>query len=380
MQPGSDREEGRAAAATFARGVAADVEDRDRAQRPSADGWRHLAEWGAHGLIAPRAVGGRELCLPDALPLYEGLSEGCADGGLIFSLHAHTWGCTEPILRFGSPAQRDQWGRSLASGRAIGALAVTEVRSGSSAFSLECHARRAGDTWILSGEKSFVTNGPLADVVVVLARTSDGPAMQAMTAFLVESGDPGLVRGAPLDTLGLRTCPIGPIRLDNCIVSDARRLGAVGSGAALFLDAMEGERIGMAAMHCGVLTRQLERCVRRARTRRVGGTPLAQRQAVTHRIADMRVRLESARHLARHAAELRAAGRSAAAEAAMAKLVSSEALVAGSLDSLRLFAAEGFLTGSEVERAHRDALAALSYSGTSDIQRVVIGGVLGLRA
>jgi alkylation response protein AidB-like acyl-CoA dehydrogenase len=255
---------------------------------------------------------------------------------------------------------------------------MTEPDSGSDAYALRTRAERTGDGYVLNGSKTFVTSAPMADVAVIFATIDPSLGMWGITAFLVERGTPGLRIGRAIDKMGLRTSPMGEIFLEDCRVPAEARLGPEGAGARIFNSSMEWERSAILASHVGAMERQLEECLQYARERRQFGQPIGKFQSVANRIAEMKVRLETARLLLYKVAWLKQAGKPAVMEAAMAKLYLSECFVESSLDAVRIHGGYGYTTELEVERDLRDSIGGTLYSGTSDIQRNVIARLLGL--
>jgi alkylation response protein AidB-like acyl-CoA dehydrogenase len=288
------------------------------------------------------------------------------------------WACETPIVRFGSEEQRRRYLPGLADGSLIGAHAISEPGSGSDAFSLRTSAQARGDEYVLNGAKTFVTNGPVADVFVVFATTDPARGFAALCAFLVDRETPGLSLGQPLHKMGLRTSPMSEVFLDDCVVPADRLLGRPGGGMAVFNSSMEWERGCILAAGVGSMQRQLERSVAYARERRQFGKPIGKNQAVSHRIADMKVRLEAARMLLYRLGWLMDQGRSSPLDAAMTKLFLSESLVQSSMDAVTVHGGYGYMTEYELERDLRDAIGSRLYSGTSDLQRNVIAGHLRL--
>jgi alkylation response protein AidB-like acyl-CoA dehydrogenase len=202
--------------------------------------------------------------------------------------------------------------------------------------------------------------------------------MGGITAFVVEEGTPGFRVSRKLDKLGLRTSPMGELIFEDCFVSEENRLGKEGAGASIFNSSMEWERSSILASHIGAMERQLETSIRYARERRQFGQSIGKFQSVSNRIADMKVRLETARLLLYKVAWSKKVGKSAVMDAALAKLYLSEAFVQSSLDAIRIHGGYGYMTEFEVERDLRDSIGGTLYSGTSDIQRVIIARWLGL--
>jgi alkylation response protein AidB-like acyl-CoA dehydrogenase len=256
---------------------------------------------------------------------------------------------------------------------------MTEPGSGSDAYGgLKTSAEKRGDHYVLNGTKTFITNAPVADLMVVFATVDPAKGAQGITAFLVERSAPGLSVIGPIAKMGLTTVPMGQVILENCPVPAAQRLGREGSGVAIFTHAMEWERAFILASAVGAMERLLETCIQYARRRQQFGQPIGKFQLVASRIVDMKLRLETARALLYKVAWLKAQDRSAFLEAALAKLYISESWVASCLDAMQVHGGYGYLTEFEVERELRDALGSKFYSGTSEIQRLIIARCLGL--
>jgi alkylation response protein AidB-like acyl-CoA dehydrogenase len=341
------------------------------------DGWKKCANFGVLGLFFPQAYGGQEAGgLGTALAL-ETLGTICPDAGLLFALSAQMWSVQMPIWRFGTEAQKSRYLPALINGSLIGAHGMSEPGSGSDAFSLQTTAVRDGQSYLLNGSKTFVTSAPDADLFVIFARLANRPGIFALTAFLVERSW-GIRVGAPIHKMGLNGAPMAEVYLDDCRVPEENRLGGEGQGARIFNDSMEWERTYILAWQIGAMERQIEQAVQYARQRKVGGKPISGFQAVSHRIADMRVRLEAARLLLYHAAWLKAEGKPVAMESAIAKVYAAEAAVASALDAIQVHGGYGYATEIGIECALRDAVGGRIYSGTSEILRNIIAHELGL--
>ncbi len=350
-----------------------DVVARDHQRTFSRDLWDKCGELRLQGLAVPEEYGGRGLDPLSTAIAMEAFGYGCADGGLVFSVGAHLLACAVPLWRFGSEDQKRRWLPDLCTGRKIGALAMTEAESGSDAYTLTARAEPDGDGYRLDGQKTLITNAPIADVAIVGARAPEG-----VTAFLVAIDLPGVERGEPFDTVGLRTAAVGGLELSGVRVDAEAVLGRPGGGGPVFQEAMDWERTCLFAGHVGTMDWLKDATVARAREREVGGRPIGRRQAVAHKIADLEVRLEAARLLTYRAAWQLGRGRSATHEAAIAKLFVSESLIRAALDALQVHGGHGLLTNAEIERRLRDAAGSTIYSGTSEIQRNLIAGMLGL--
>jgi hypothetical protein len=266
----------------------------------------------------------------------------------------------------------------MVSGDLIGAHAMTEPGSGSDALHMRTRAERQGDHYLLEGTKQYITNAPVADVLLVYAVDPGRPGLSGISAFLVSAATPGLAVSSSFEKMGLRTSPMGEVTLQDCLVPAESRLGPEGAGMSIFNSSMEWERSCLFASAVGAMRRQLEACVEYARSREQFGQPIGKFQGVSGKLADMYVRLEAARSLIYRVAWLKQQGRSAPAEAAAAKLFTSEAWVRSSQDAIQVHGAYGYMKEAGIERDLRDAVAGTIYSGTSEIQRVVLARMLGL--
>ncbi|GAP63758.1 hypothetical protein ARMA_2181 [Ardenticatena maritima] len=355
-----------------------DFEHREQVGRFSQEAWCACARMGIQGLTIPETYGGMGQDILTATLVMEGLGYACRDNGLIFAINAQMWAVQHPILAFGTEEQKQTYLPPLCRGEMIGAHGMTEPEAGSDAYSLRTTARRDGDTYILNGSKTFVTNAPIADLFIIFASTAPEKGRMGISAFLVPADTPGLTVGRPLEKMGLRTSPMGEVFLDDVRIPAANRLGREGVGAAVFNSSMEYERACILASYVGVMERLLEESIAYARQRKQFGQPIGKFQSVANRIADMKVRLETARLLLYKVAWLKQQGKSAVMEAALAKLYLSEAFLETSLDAVRTFGGYGYMSEYGIEQNVRDALGGVLYSGTSDIQRVVIARLMGL--
>jgi alkylation response protein AidB-like acyl-CoA dehydrogenase len=340
--------------------------------------WQRCGKFGFLGLSAPAAHGGLELGALGTAHVLEALGRGCNDMGLVFSVCAHLLACVMPIVEAGTPEQHERFLPKLVSGEWVGANAITEAEAGSDVFSLKARAVRDGDHYVLDGVKSFVTNGPAADVFVVYASTAPAHGYMGISAFIIERGVPGLVVGKPFEKIGLHSAPMSPLYMEACRVPVACRLGAEGEGAATFKGSMAWERACLFAAYVGSMDRQLAETVEFAKSRRQFGRPIGKHQAVSHRIAGMVERLEAARLLVYRACWQKDRGEDAGAAIALAKLAVSEASVQSSLDAIQIHGGLGVTNEGRVEQALRDAVPSTLFSGTSEIQREIVARSLGL--
>jgi alkylation response protein AidB-like acyl-CoA dehydrogenase len=355
------------------------VIERDRDQHFSHELWEKCGEMGLPGLPVPEEYGGSGLDALSCTVALEALGYGCHDSGLVFSICAHLLSCVVPLWRHGTEEQKRQYLPGLCNGSLIGVHAMTEPESGSDAFALRTRAAADGNGFRLNGTKTFISNGPLADLVLVFAITDAKKGYHGgVTCFIVEKGTPGFHASAKFEKMGLRTSPIGELVFEDVFVPASHILGGVGAGSTFFTSTMDWERICLFASHVGTMARLLETSIAYARTRVQFGQAIGKFQAVSHRIADMKVQLEAARLLTYQAAWRLGRARSASLDAAMAKLFVSESLIKTALDTVQIHGGYGYMTDYEVERALRDAVGSTIYSGTSEMQRNIIARWLGL--
>jgi len=355
-----------------------DLIRRDADSEFSREAWKKCASFGIQGLPVPEEHGGGGADPLTTVVALEALGEGCRDNGLLFSINAQMWSAEMPLVRFGTDEQKRRYLPGLCDGSMIGVQCMTEPATGSDAFALRTTARKTDEGFALTGSKTFITNAPVADVFVVFATTDPGGGIGALSAFLVEGNAPGVSLGAPLHKMGLRTSPMSEVFFDDAEVPADALLGPEGAGMAVFNHSIDWERACILASAVGSMQRQLERCIAYARERRQYGQPIGKFQAVSHRIVDMKMRLETARLLLYRLGWMKGRGRTSPLESAMVKLHISEAFVASSLDAVQIHGGYGYMTEEELERDVRDALAGRLYSGTSEIQRNIVAGYLGL--
>ena len=361
----------------FGRKLNVDLSRPDRAEGFPHEEWLRCAEFGVQGLPIPEDLGGQGADLVTTALVLESLGYGCEDHGLLFSISGHLWSCAVPIWKFGTDSQRQRYLPPMCKGALIGAYAATEAGSGSDAFALATRAVPDGDHYVLNGSKIFVTNAQIADVVIVLAGMASGHRSD-LCAFIVERGTPGLAVSRPFEKLGLHTSPMGEVTFADCRVPAAALLAGPGAGMTVFNATLEWERSFIMATALGAMRRQLEQSVSHGRTHRRFGQPIGKNQSVANRIVDMRVRLDAARLLMYQLAWLKDQGKRTQLESAIVKLFVSESFIESSISAFGNFGAQAYMAGTVQERDLRDSLAGRIYSGTSDIQRVIIARLLGL--
>ncbi|MEV4419914.1 acyl-CoA dehydrogenase family protein [Patulibacter sp. NPDC049589] len=360
------------------RGLPDDVVARDAAAEPSRVGWERISATGLFGLPFRADRRRSDEALPAIVAGLETVAHATGDAGLGFAASTQLASAVVPLARFGTPDLRERYGAGLAAGTTVGAHAITEPHAGSDVSALRTTARRDGATFVLDGDKAFVSNGPAADLFVVYAATGDGDAFGGLTAFLVERTAPGLTVGPALATAGLRTCPLGRIGLRDVRVHESHVVGQPGAGSWLLGHVMAREILFIAAGHVGIMRRRLEQVVARVTEREQFGQPIGAFQAVSHAVADLHVQTETAAKWVRDTTARLANGEDATAEIAATKLVVSEANVTTARTAVQLFGGDGFLVETGIERGLRDAVAGTIYSGTSEIQRNKLAALLGV--
>ncbi|MGC1314472.1 MAG: acyl-CoA dehydrogenase family protein [Candidatus Acidiferrum sp.] len=381
------------------------VKQRDREERFPAEEIKKLAELGCCGMMTPEEWGGPGL---DTLSYVLMLEEvASVDAGMATSLGVTNSAVQVPLLKFGTPAQKDKYLRRLATGEILGAFCLTEPGAGSDAAGIQARAvpmqkvgsglgtrsspppslapaagaawagaplgTPSGDIYRLNGTKTWVSNGSVAGLFIVFAKTDPEAGGKGITAFLVEPSFPGLNVGRHEDKMGQRSSPAVEILLNDCEVPRENRLGEEGQGLKIALSALDGGRIGIAALAVGLAQGALNASVNYAKQRRAFGKNIAEFQAIQWMLADMQTELEAARGLVYHAAWLKDThpGKLGAA-ASKAKLYASEMVNRVVAKAVQIHGSVGYSRETDVERMYRDARVITIYEGTSEIQRTII--------
>lgn len=343
------------------------LDERDRQAQFSRDLWSVLSRQAWHVCVAPARFGGRALNAQELALALEALGEHCEDTGLVFALAAHLCACVHPLLAHGSEAQLQHWLPRILKQGWIGAHAITEEQAGSDVNAMQTRAVREGAGYRIDGVKRYITNAPVCDFVLVHARTGNSGSFLDFSSFIIERNTPGLrISTQPHEKLGLRTTAMGDIRFQDVWVSDEQRLGPEGSGGPIFQSSMALERTCLFAMYLGVMQRQLLKSCQRAQSRQQFGQALIEHQAIAHRLADMKLRLEAARLATARAAWAFEHEPSDASASAIAKLLVSEACIQNGLDAVHIHGAAGVISG-DIERQLRNALPSTLFSGASEV-------------
>ncbi len=325
---------------------------------------------GYFGIQAPKDLGGAGLDSLSYAVTIEEVSRVSAAIGLCLSVHNSV--ALYPILAFGSPDQQRRWVPPLASGQKIGAFCLTEPNAGSDAGGITATALPDGDHWLVNANKVFVTNGGIADICLIFARTDPTAGRGGISVVVAERGTPGFVVGDLEDLCGMRANPVSSIRLYDCRLPQDNLLNKPGMGLRIGLAALDTGRIGIAAQALGIAQAALEEGVRYANQRQQFGVPLSRHQAIQMMIADMATQVDAARMMVYRAAWLKDQKLPVTQAAAQAKLFAAEA--AGKVTDLavQIHGGYGYSKAYAVERYYRDARVTRIYEGTSEVHRMVI--------
>jgi hypothetical protein len=351
---------------------------RDAEGHFSREAWQRCADFGLLRMPIPEEYGGMGFPITDVIAVMEGLGYGCRDQGLLFSLNAHLWTTSIPILLYGTDLQKQKYLKSLSDGTLIGANAASEPDAGSDIFAMKTRAELNGDHYVLNGTKMFVTNAPVADMFVAYATLKPELGLMGITAFIIDRNTPGLSVSSSIEKMGLRTALMGKVTFNDCKIPCTNRVGREGRGVELFECSMEWERGCILATCLGHMKWQLERCIDHARSRKQFGQSIGKFQSVANLIVEMKIRLETCRPLVYRIGYLKEKNLPSLMESAIAKVHVSESYVQSSLDAIRVFGGYGYLTEHEIERDLRDSVGSILYSGTSEIQRNIIARCLKL--
>ncbi|MGQ0603043.1 MAG: acyl-CoA dehydrogenase family protein [Anaerolineales bacterium] len=354
------------------------VGDRDRQGLFPPELWRQFGAAGLLGLNVPADYGGQGFDALTTTLALEALGYGCHDNGLTFAVSGQVTSIAPTLASFANAEQKRRYLPGLCSGELIGCYAMTEPDTGSDAYNLRTTAVKGEGGYVLNGQKMFITFGPVADFALVYALTNPNAGKWGLSLFIVDRGTPGFEQSLATEKLGLRTVPMGNLSFNDCVVPTGNLIGREGAGASIFNGSQEWERACILACQIGMMERQLDDNLRFARERQAFGQPIGKFQSVSNRIADMKLRLETARLLTYKAAWLKQTGQPVMLDAALANLHLGETFLESSIASIRNHGARGYVTEFEVERDLRDAMGGPIYGGTADIQRNIVARLLGL--
>ncbi len=322
----------------------------------------------------PESLGGQGLGSLELVLITEALCRGCLGIGTALCINALA---SEPILIAGNDAQKEEYLGRIAQG-ALASFALTEPAAGSDVAGIRTRAERVAGGYRLSGGKIWISNATLAEFFVVFAKTDPDLGYKGMTAFIVPADSPGLTVGEPLSKLGQKAAPTAEVFFDQVFVPDSLRLGEEGSGFTLAMKVFDRSRPMVAAFGVGLIQRCMDEALAYASQRESMGKTLMGHQAIAHRLADMRVRLEAARLLAYQAAWCLDNGQTNTIEASMAKLYAADAAMWAATETVQIFGGMGYSTEYPAEKLFRDAKVLQIYEGTSEIQRNIIARELSI--
>lgn len=353
------------------------MRERMKNQGVDAGSARHrfqaVAKQGLFRHAISEGMGGFGNSFADLVAAHERFGKSCLDNGLILSLNAHLWGAVFPIINYGSEEQKGQYLHDLIGGALIGGHAITEPQAGSDVGALAMIAESTAEAYVLNGHKRYITNTPIADMLVVYARLNG-----QLSAFIVHRDDPGASFLDSPQVTGCRNATMGDVVLRECRISHHRQLGKTGAGSMLIQQALELERAFIFAGIVGVMAWQLDTVIQYSRERRVKGGRLGQHQAISHKIADMKLRLDTTRLWLQECARLKDDRKRITLASAQIKLFAAEAFLQSSLDAVQILGAFGLDLDNPVAELVHDALASRLFSGSSEIQKNIIAALLGV--
>jgi alkylation response protein AidB-like acyl-CoA dehydrogenase len=342
----------------------------DESQEFPVDVFKQLGQLGMMGVLVPEQYGGAGLSYFEYKTVIEEVAKVCGSIGL--SVAAHNSLCTGHILYFGNEEQKQKCLPRLATAEWIGAWGLTEPNTGSDAGNMKTTAVRDGDNWVINGTKNWITHGRSGDVAVVVCRTGEPRAKNNATAFIVERGTPGFSGGKKENKLGMRASETAEMIFENCVISDANRLGEVGDGFKQAMKVLDGGRISIAALSLGIAKGAYEASLQYAQERHQFDKPIASFQGIAFKLADMATEIAAAELLILQACDLKEKGLPMTKEAAMAKYYASEVAVKVSNDAVQVFGGYGYTKDFPVEKFYRDSKLCTIGEGTSEIQKLVI--------
>ena len=353
------------------RELAPTAAERDRVPRFPREAFAKMGKLGMLGMTVPAEFGGAGTdYVSYALAVME---IAAADGATSTSFQVHNSLVCLPLLRHGTPEQKERYLRPLACGEQLGAFCLTEPGAGSDAAAITTRARKVGNKFVLNGAKQFITSGKSADLALVFAVTDPAAGKRGISAFIVPTRTPGYTVVRVEQTMGQRSSDHCQIAFEDCEVLPEQMLGEEGQGLKIALGNLEGGRIGVAAQSVGMARAAYDAALTYAKERRTFGKPIIEHQAIAFGLADMATSLQAAELMVLHAARLRDAGQPCLKEASMAKLFASEMAEQVCSRAIQIHGGYGYLNDFPVERLYRDVRVCTIYEGTSDIQRLVIG-------
>jgi alkylation response protein AidB-like acyl-CoA dehydrogenase len=353
------------------RELAPTAAERDHNPRFPREAFAKMGELGMLGMTVPAEFGGAGTdYVSYALAIME---IAAADGATSTSFQVHNSLVCLPLLRHGTPEQKERYLRPLARGEQLGAFCLTEPGAGSDAAAITTRAQKIGNIFVLNGAKQFITSGRSADLALVFAVTDPAAGKSGISAFIVPTRTPGYTVVRVEQTMGQRSSDHCQIAFEDCEVLPEQMLGEEGQGLKIALGNLEGGRIGVAAQSVGMARAAYDAALAYAKERRTFGKPIIEHQAIAFRLADMATSVQAAELMVLHAARLRDEGQACLKEASMAKLFASEMAEQVCSSAIQIHSGYGYLNDFPVERIYRDVRVCTIYEGTSDIQRLLVG-------
>jgi alkylation response protein AidB-like acyl-CoA dehydrogenase len=331
---------------------------------------RKLGDLGLLGVVIPSEYGGAGMSYVEYVCVIEEL--GRVDPSIGLSVAAHNGLCSNHIFTFGTENQKKKYLVPLASGKKIGAWALTEPNAGSDVQGIQTIAEKKDKQWVLNGTKNFITHGTVGDTFVVMALTNRKDPKNGTTAFIVEKGTPGFRASKKEDKLGHRASDTSSLTFEECKIPEENVLGEIGAGFRNTMQILEGGRIAIGALSVGTAQGAYEAAVKYSKERKQFGKPICEHQAVQWMLADMATEIDAARLLTYRAAWLRQSGKPFAKEAFMAKLFASEVAVRVANDCVQIHGGYGYIKEFPAEKFYRDAKLLTIGEGTSEVQRMAI--------
>ena len=346
----------------------------DESQHFPVEVFKKLGELGLMGVLVPTEYGGSGFGYHEYVTTIIEVSK--IDGSIGLSLAAHNSLCTGHILQHGSEAQKKKYLPKLATAEWIGAWGLTEPNTGSDAGNMKTVAVKDGNEWVINGAKNFITHGNSGDIAVVMARTGEPGKSNNASAFIVERGTTGFKTGRKENKLGMRASETTEMIFEDCRIPAENLIGEVGSGFKQALKVLDGGRISIAALGCGIAEGALNAAIAYSKEREQFNKPISSFQGVSFKLAEMATKVEAAKKLTYRAAEFKNLGKSVTKEGAMAKLYSSEIAVEVANDGVQIFGGYGYTKDYPAEKYYRDAKLCTIGEGTSEIQKIVISRAL----
>jgi len=333
-----------------------------------------MAKLGLLGIFIPTEYGGSGLDTISYATVIEEISRKCASTGVIASVHNSL--VSYPIMKYGTDEQKKKYLPILAKGEKIGAFAATEPNAGSDLGAMQTTAKLKGNKYIINGDKTFITSGPKAGIIIVFAVTDKSAGAKGISTFIVENTMKGFKVGSIFDKMGINANLVSELIFEEMEVPKENLLGKEGDGFKIALSTLDGGRIGIAAQAVGIAQAALDESIEYSKQRQQFGRPIAKFQAIQWMIAEMATSIEAARYLLYNAAYAKDKGGRFSKEAAMAKLFASETAMDAAIKAVQIHGGYGYTKEYTVERLFRDAKITEIYEGTSEVQKMVIAGSL----